>query len=273
MKPKKMKMYFNPEIGRYQTSPAKPSVMSHLSYLVRHTEDSVDADKALKNYPLDWADFATLKREGYIRDDIADLRTTHESFKDEPRYDMLKNEVVVPFRYKPGIKTDVLGRDQMQLPRSIVAHEYGHAKDLHRTRKSWFGLINKKIPPVRVARNKYPDSDLDTPMFYSVESLTNGTHYVPKIRAEEAAWDNASGPYDVNLRDLALNTYRKGVSDKWNLRALEELASYDYSAKNALEKVRDGYIPEKYFPDLIDFWRTNSVHSAIKSLEDQNVLK
>jgi hypothetical protein len=267
---KQNKMYFNPETGRYQTTPAKPSVMSHLNYLARHTQDLVDADNAFRNHPFDWTDFATLKREGYILDDIADLRTTHEH--DRSRYDLHKNEVVVPFRYKPGIKTYVLGRDQMQLPRSILAHEYGHAKDLHRTRKAWLGLINKKISPIRVCMQKYRNLHPGLTMFYSVESLTNGTHKVPTIRAEEAAWDKASGPYDVNIRDLALNTYRKEVSDKWNLRALEELASYDYSTKDALKRVRDGYIPERFFPDLVDFWRTNSVPSAINALTKQKVL-
>lgn len=93
------------------------------------------------------------------------------------------------------------------------------------------------------------------------------------IKSEEAAWDKASGPYDVNFRNLALNTYRKAVSDKWNLMALRELASYDKSTEDALKRVRDGYIPERYFPYLVDFWRTNSVPSAIRALKDQKVLK
>lgn len=65
------KIYFNPETDGYQTTPAKPSVLSHLNYLANQTNNLVDAEKAFDNHPLDWADFATedaLKRvrDGYI---------------------------------------------------------------------------------------------------------------------------------------------------------------------------------------------------------------
>lgn len=287
---------YSPRFGRYIS---KPDVASYLDYLVDNRNETMGASTKFMDQPLDWTPVEQLEREGY--------------FPEGPYWRTDKVPGLVGF-YSPYLgmlqidpKKDSQGNTL--LPRSIVAHEVGHANTVASKAKGWRskipglrweypGAIWGRKYPTRMRRDGRPIVDYD----YSVDTLTNGIDRAKMpdlLRSEVDAWGAASGKYDPAIRDAALGTYRAYVADTWRNDALKGLMNYpsdtpDLQFNNALKDSRIRKVPvvgtkfrdpsmntNEYnyvvgtgvysdHPDVSEFWRTNTLDSARAALNKMN---
>jgi hypothetical protein len=285
---------YSPRLGRHIS---KPDVASYLEYLVNNRNETSDASAKFMNQPLDWTPVAQLEREGY--------------FPEGPYWRTDKVPGLFGF-YSPYLgmlqldsKKDAQGNTL--LPRSIVAHEVGHANTVARKAKGW----RSKIPGLRweypgaIWGRRYPGRSNPESIGYhgdSVDTLTNGvdrTKMPDLLRSEVDAWDLASGKYDPAIRDAALGTYRAYVADTWRNNALKELMNFsprtpDSQFNEVLRDSRRRKAPvvgdsfkdpamntNEYdyvvgtgaysdHPDVAEFWRTNTLDSARAALNKMN---
>lgn len=285
---------YSQRLGRYTS---KPDVASYLQYLVDNRNEVADASNKFRRQPLDWTPVKQLEQEGY--------------FPEGPYWRTDKVPGLFGF-YSPYLgmlqldsKKDAQGNTL--LPRSIVAHEVGHANTVARKAKGW----RSKIPglrweyPAAIWDRQYPNrlnpyniGNLD----YSVDTLTNGvdrTKMPDLLRSEIDAWDAASGEYDTAIRDGALGTYRAQTADTWRSNALKKLMGFsgftpDSQFNEVLRDSRRRKVPvvETQFrnpsmstneydfvvgtgnysnhPDVAEFWRTNTFNSARTALNKMN---
>lgn len=294
---------FSPRLGRYTS---KPRVESYLQYLVDNRNETAHAAAKFRNQPLDWTPVEQLEREGYFPEGPYWRTDKFQGLTD-------KLQGMTGF-YWPGlgmlhVDTRKDSNGNTLLPRSIVAHEVGHANTVAKKAEGWRSRIPglrwknpaigfNRMYPERFGKHFEPYVDPS----HSIDTLTNGVDRasMPDIlRSEVDAWDAASGKYDPAIRDAALGTYRARVADTWRGNALKQLMNYpsdmpDLHFNSMLEDSRTRKVPvvgtkfrnpsmntNEYdfvvgtgtyadHPDVAEFWRTNSFESARSALNEMN---
>ncbi len=294
-------LYFNPEKGRYQLQPARPGTMSYLQFLANEVGEQWRAGNKFLKKPLDWADVSQLKSEGYFPEGpywTRDMPTEQHGggFSPVPRMVSLPSrEVDGKKQYPRSVVAHELGH-----VKTMSEKRDGFLGHIPFFRWKSPMDVNKKKYPNYFKLGEDPKF-LDTGS--SLDSMTNGVDRAKMpdlLKGEVDAWDNAPGKYDSEIRENALDTYRGKLADDWRKYALSKLVGLEmpsleqgfnpmfvnsaldrsYRMNQPLKQVhygddtlegfvpRKGYDPEKYFPEVREFWRTNSIDKARAHLEE-----
>lgn len=266
------KLYFDPRDGRYHKDKPVPTWRDYLLYLENAQSDG-PTEKSLREMkemvPID-----ILREEGYFPEGVKVTTDDIAMWPDIPGVNAFIDA------YVPDKKTIQLAADGYgNVDRSAAAHEAGHSLQQFDDDYPYYSK---------------PMDDPNLDVNYSIDSITNGPHMTDRLRSEIDAWDKAPGRYDTRMRDACLRGYMEDAAARWRWKAFAPVkwALLDFPGRPEVSEdfrqsfykkinkpiERSGralpsyyehhaYDPSKYFPEVKEFWRTNSVPSAIPQLK------